>query len=313
MGINRYIIQDFKQRFLIKPYYYLHYIRWQISQALGVRNKIKTLFSILFFTRLVRNDLKKFDRLCCIGNRSFSWASYESDGTRALLFDHEDKSITKISSQENRLIISDEIDSRSRLGIANPAIISFSIDQGILSEQWIKLKPLEFQKVYLEESVKILRNRLYEPHLVSRESYVSSLSAVLDKNRINHYLEMVGLDELTVSRVHGDLWAGNLATDKKGNLIILDWEYTRDCVWTYDIWSYLRQGFGDEINSEAFFEELSFLAKKLLEESCTEQQAQGYHLVHLVELHTFFTSLNLSHKNHEIQSLSSEVYRILKS
>jgi len=117
-------------------------------------------------------------------------------------------------------------------------------------------------------------------------SYLSDRANGFSEEARNHIPVLVRRLEwssLPISNVHGDLVCANIAFRENGEPIIYDWEYSRTCVLTHDVWFFLYH----RASAEKRGLELSNF---LIEFQCaigwafpTMPDIRALHLIHLFE------------------------------
>ena len=105
---------------------------------------------------------------------------------------------------------------------------------------------------------------------------------------ISRFMEANAEWQIPVARVHGDLCAANVGIDAEtGQLVLMDWEYSRTAALSYDLWHALfdrcRAG---ALTPERFAEAFEESAEHLLGLSAAE--ARVHHVLNAVDAYTFY-------------------------
>ena len=103
-----------------------------------------------------------------------------------------------------------------------------------------------------------------------------------------------GWSKLPVSNIHGDLVKQNIVLDTNDKIFLIDWEYCRTDIVTYDLWLYLFDQYGSDnvkeipdVFWEFFRGALSVIGVKV-------DNLVELHLIHLEQRKLFVKNLNVS-------------------
>lgn len=308
------VVDFYRAGFLVRLLDLLPFLAWAAAQNNGPTRKLRKLGSLTFFCRLGSGaiDSTRRERL---SRYPFSWARYAADGMRMQLFDAPARTIRSVAVQPDQTRLEQEMRIRRRMCDASPPVIDYDARGGWILEPWLKLKEQGFDLDLLKAAVSLLRQNLYEPLAVPVKDHVATLGGGIDADAVIRFLALRGLQTVQVSDVHGDLWHGNLCRDQQGRLLILDWEYTRSCGMSQDVWFFLaqRQIANNLPFDDQFMAAFAQSVTTCLDLSCDPAQARGLHLLHLAERFAFFRSLDLDHKKQELTMLSRAITDTLGS
>jgi hypothetical protein len=311
--MNRNLIDFYKEKTLVRASYLPSFIFWSVGQTPGGLDKLRKLFSLALFNRFGQSGIDA-DRRLMLSRYPYSWARYAADGARMQFFDAQNRVIRKIALQQNDGQIEREFRLRSLMGDACPPVLAWDSQEGAIVERWLNIKRRGSDKAALSQAITLLKDKLYRCHSVDAEQYVSQFGDVIDQKKVRTFLTRYEVGRLEISDVHGDLWQGNLLYDRRGELVIVDWEYGRSCVVSHDIWTYLFQAqkAASKPFDARFFEKFAEAVSSLLDVRCDIETARAHHVIHLIERFSFFLSLNLPHKNEEIEYLRNEIGDMLE-
>jgi len=241
-----------------------------------------------------------------------SWIRYVSDGTRIQVFSINRKCVIKYSPRANRRQLEMEIEARALAGGLSPKIIEYDADNGILVEQWMDIRPaapMGISEAY--DAFNILKQHYYRITSVDAEEYVESFYFWQDYKRLVSCLRKQGIAKLEVTPAHGDFWAGNIFRDSDGKTIILDWEYTGTYILSYDVWCYLFQMYrsSNRAFDDAYIIEFADILSRLYLNKVDIVTAKIYHLLHLLERHRLYLTLEMNEKKEELGYFENESRR----
>jgi hypothetical protein len=170
---------------------------------------------------------------------------YPSDGTRLQVFDFTRGVVCKMQApwaRENRIRY--ELEVRQGVGELAPTVLAVSESQDAFVEAWVPHSRVKRGKEPVGPIIGELERSLYHDRIVRSSAVINGL--MKDGGTVGGLVEGIGEalaaslpDELPMSRVHGDLSPNNVSATADGALQLLDWEYTREAVRTYDLWHYL--------------------------------------------------------------------------
>ena len=199
----------------------------------SLTERIKVLVKILYFTRMASDEYRQLFKNYSKRVDSLSWVRYESDGTRIHLHDNKNLTIGKLPKVFNLEQYSCELEARQRAGDLCPKIIKTCLEDGYILESKISLHPYNKSS---SEALKLLKERLFVPNLLSISEYFSRFDHVKHSKLVREVAINYGLTEVIVSICHGDFWSGNILETSNAAVIILDWEYCGERVQSYDAW-----------------------------------------------------------------------------
>jgi len=307
-------VVDFSREGVLVRFIHLpSFLAWNLRRTPGVFGKLRRLGAMALSVRLGTRGLDH--HLAFLReNRQASWMRYSTDGGRMQIFDVERGRVTKVPLQPRPGLVAQEVATRQKMGACVPPLLHHDPERGILVETWMDLDPVPGGMETLAEAIRLLHAFLYTPVPMAIGDYLPKLAVPWDLSRALAFMDSRGLDQVLVSQVHGDLWPGNLGRDQRGNLQILDWEYTRPCVWSHDVWTYImqeRRSSGHPFDKEflcSFARGLALLQR----ETCDMAIVECLHLIHLAERCSFFIDMNLIHKAEELCFLREQIAALLE-
>ena len=298
----------YREKYVVKLSCLVTFLFWVLQSVKGFIPKLRKLASLFLYVKpgvkinmeLARND--------------FSWLRYGTDGNRMQFFDLDTKRVIKLDLKMNKEQMQKEIEARKLIGDSSPTIIDYLEDQGILIEQWMKLKPTPVDISLAHDAFKILSEKFYQIKMVAVAEYLSQFSFVNDMPALQKFVKSNGIEFLNISRIHGDIWAGNLCYSESGKLILLDWEYTSDAIVSHDVWTYLFQVCKSQNLSfdDVYFNAFSNSLTKVYGKEIDVNQAKTYHLLHILERYRLYLSIQMSGKKHELEFFKKQVNQIIQ-
>ncbi|MCX6183268.1 MAG: hypothetical protein NT150_15250 [Bacteroidetes bacterium] len=298
----------YREKYVVKLSCLVTFLFWVLQPVKGFVPKLRKLASLFLFVKpgvkinreLVRND--------------FSWLRYATDGNRMQFFDLDAKRVIKVDLKINKVQMQKEIEARKLMGDNSPIVINYQEDQGILTEQWMKLKPTPVDLSLAHDAFKILSEKFHVVRMVAVAEYLPQFSFVNNISALQKFVKANGIEFLNISRIHGDIWAGNLCYNESGKLILLDWEYTSEAIVSHDVWTYLFQMYNsqklsfDDVYFKAFSNSLTMVYGKEIEVN----QAKTYHLLHLLERYRLYLSLEMKEKKDELEFFKRQINQIIQ-
>lgn len=290
------------------------FLTWNLRRTPGIWAKFRRVGAMALFARPGTGSADPARLEPFLTDPRAGWIRYGSDGGRVQLFDAERRTVTKLALVPHPERVEAEIQARGRMGRAVPELLEWDAAQGRLVERWVDLDPVPFGWAALAEALALLKTSLYASVSVPLSNYLPRLAVAWDPARAAAFLESRGLVQVPVGPVHGDLWRGNLGRDRGGHLVLLDWEYTRTCVESQDLWTFLMQGCwaSGRPMDEAFHRDLAAGLALLWGAECDIATAEAHHLIHLAERYAFFHAMNLSHKAEELCFLRGQIDALLE-
>ena len=175
------------------------------------------------------------------------WVRLEGDSQRKQLFGRSGHEVVQLFSDA----VADteqEQQVRQRVGALAPMILQRCASGKGWAEEWITGRPPPIDRA-LRLAWEALGEHLYRPRERSREEILEGLrQRGLEPG---HRRLMARFADrlprrLPCSQVHGDLWLGNMGTRDTGttsrpDLVLFDWEYSREAPLSLDVWSFVFQ------------------------------------------------------------------------
>ncbi len=227
---------------------------------------------------------------------------YPTDGGRYQVTEVSGRRIAKVAKPSAVLdTMPVELEARDRCPDLAPRLLGVTRAGNALVEERLGLHTAGYSLDVLAGVLERLCACLYRRQDAGLNRHCAGLSPMrafgepssggLPANRIEAVLQtaarVLGQD-LPVSRVHGDLTVENLVVDAEGSVRLIDWEYARACIVTYDGWHYIHQ---HHMNSRAAREDpfyrdfTSILPLYGMPEE--RDYALALHVVHLLERISF--------------------------
>jgi len=162
------------------------------------------------------------------------------DSTRAQVFDLHEHLVVHVS-KPGYARVERELALRSRLPtLPSPRVRRVASDHRAFAEDLFIGRPARS----LREGAPLLRRlvrELYDIEPVAFPDWVRTLEAEGELDAVSHGLiaalePTLGDAPMPVSLVHGDANPGNVLIGARGALTLLDWEYARPALCTYDAW-----------------------------------------------------------------------------
>jgi hypothetical protein len=292
-----------KARFWLRPSLLQAYGWWCIRETAQSpakwRERLRGIWSPRPHLRLPRQLQSVRQSAVELGVRP-GWFRYPTDGLRIQVFDARRDRVCKVANHEaGKLTMRAELEARANVGDFAPKILACSCDESAFVEEWIEGTPGRFSLDVLGDVLSTLVREFYRIEYVDDAQYraiVASNAALTERERdsLEVALSQFGDTGVPVSRVHGDLVPHNLRYNFRRGWVLLDWEYSRRCLVTYDCWVYLydhyrrmrdRQPLPDEFFA-ALQRTIAFLPGQF-DRSAT----LAIHLLHLLERSSFVRKL----------------------
>jgi len=284
-----------KVRLLVNLWSVPTYIIWTLSRLFDSRIKLKEAIKFFWVTafwfRLPKNDVEQAIKTAHLLGIQIDWIRYPTDGTRIQIFDRKNSLICKfILDSRLTFLVKRELKTRKLVQEMTPKVITVGDEGNAFCEEWIDGCNKAYSKNMLLNIITKLHDKLYNIKYMPINTYIIRY---LDNVKYNQYIfaaiERLGWETLPISPVHGDLTSPNILWTISDQPILLDWEYTRTCLITYDCWLFIYQNYKSQINQIVIFPQflLEFqeilLESKLIEENLTLKQVICIHILHLVE------------------------------
>lgn len=245
-GVYKLLLVHFpKGRYWVRPRSLPSYIiwNWHIAQQAGKRQLVRCLWSPTPAIRLpdpLQKGLEEARRLDLLP----AWARYPTDGTRFQVFDVSNKLICKVLlPNTNGSVLASELAVRNKVGSMAPRLLALSSEADAYVEEWIAGNQAAYSVDTLAEILRKLQRLLYNVEWISQDEFLARLSKW---GQISEEMykgvccafSCLGKGSVPWSQVHGDLVEHNVLMDSAGEVVLIDWEHTRECVMTYDCWLY---------------------------------------------------------------------------
>ncbi|MEM3104719.1 MAG: hypothetical protein QXD69_04360 [Candidatus Bathyarchaeia archaeon] len=224
------------------------------------------------------------------------WIRFPTDGNRVQVFDSRCDRICKVVKRPVPYInISEELRVRSGTAGLAPDILQLSSDELAFVEEWIPGHSAPFSLEVLIGVVPKLQGSLYACEYVEPSQYVNMLNRYTElteqeRRVLNRALSILPTSLLMISQVHGDLVSQNVWHYPQKGLVLLDWEYTRKCLVTYDCWLYLYDYYRRADDKKSFQGEFLSLLGQVFRQlglDMETRQVLALHMLHLVERNVF--------------------------
>ena len=284
-----------KARFWVVPADLLGYASWRARTAESVRDVARSFWTPRFHKRYHEQLEQMLVKAAELGVTP-GCLRFPSDGTRLQVFDFARGVVCKMQApwaRENR--IAHELEIRGRVGDLAPAVVRVAEGKDAFVEAWAPHSRSLQSRVSLDRIASHLARVLYGNEQAQSRNVVDSLrSARGSWNGLPCEIAAALIanlpDEVPVSQIHGDLSPRNMNVRRGGTLQLLDWEYTRSAVRTYDVWHYLYEARRNAGSLGQFTAEFTLtFAACLGALGCLDLQryAHGLHVLHLVERLSF--------------------------
>lgn len=265
------------------------YLFWLLQVAVRertIRDFVRGVWSPTLFFRAPHNidDALSVARDLGLSN---GWVRWETDGSRRQVFDSSMRGVCKIQKEGAAFSVNDEVELRKKLGDLSPRILKSDASHMAYVEDWVNVSaPRTYSYDDLECIRLALVDQLYRIDEWDLVSFLNKSAVPFSREArdvIPGLVRRMELKSLPVSKVHGDLVQANISFTKEGRPILYDWEYSRSCVVTHDVWFFLYQGLlGDGVRLELsdFMREFEKIIDWIFPESV---EPLALHLIHLYE------------------------------
>lgn len=303
----------YRAGYIVDLFEVIPFLNWKASRESNLLKKLKTIISLVIYVVPGSKNLSSITKLSTIEN--FSWLSYDSDGTKFLIFDKKKKQIIKISKKTNSLQLTDELKSQSKMQNNAPKILSYDLKKGIIVEEWKDLYPVKVDVNDLFAIYKLLKQDLYKLRTISIRDYLEEFEFINHKEALINLFVTNNLNLINITVVHGDLWDGNIFKDENNELVLIDWEYSGIRIESYDVWFYFFQNVRFEINflDENYYVKLAAVLSIVYNKKIGTLEAKLYNLIHLIERYKLFYFLRIESKKEEmiyLKGLINSINRI---
>ena len=245
------------------------------------------------------------------------WVRWDTDGSRRQVFDPWRGGICKISKQGAALNISDEVEFRNSLGDLSPRILKCDPVKRVYVEEWVDATSGCCSIDELERVRRVLVSNFYRIEEQDVASYLSNDSIKFsDKvhDLIPVLVRRLGRVSLPISNVHGDLVCANIAFRSDNEPVIYDWEYSRICVVTQDVWFFLYHRASCENSSSELLGFLREFEKVIGWAFPTIPNIRVLHLIHLFEREALLVRNSEFVDSHQaLKSLRQSIDDVLSS
>ena len=239
------------------------------------------------------------------------WARYPTDGTRLQVFDVKERRIGKVLLPDVcSSSLATELTARQRVGSLAPAVIAVSHQANAYVEEWIVARRPAYSVNVLERALRHLQNTLYDVEWIDLNQFLVRLARwgqVPDTllEAIHCAFANLGTKaHIPWSMVHGDLVEQNLLLNQVDEMILIDWEYTRGCIATYDCWLYQydhERALGS-VDAPVFCQRFSACLKGLAGIDAGDLCPRSVHALHLVERIHYLAHVS-PHTTHVIRQM----------
>ncbi|MDO8861665.1 hypothetical protein Q6D67_08120 [Haliea sp. E1-2-M8] len=215
------------------------------------------------------------------------WIRWDTDGSRRQIFDADRRKVCKVQKDGALLTVIDEVELRKQLGGLSPRIFQIHESHMAYVEEWVSVvTPRTYSYHDLDRIRLALVEQLYRVEEWDVGSFINDRAVPFSdeaRESIPELVSRMGLNSLPVSKVHGDLVQSNTSLTKGHKPVLYDWEYSRSCVVTHDVWFYLYHGLlcaRASVELSYFFDELERITAWVLPKSV---DLIALHLIHLYE------------------------------
>ena len=290
---------------------YIQFVfRTSVHSSSFLRTLARSFWAPSCFKRLP-NELASIDDDAKKHSFDPSWYCFPTNGTRIQVFDVRNGLVLKtLKASLPPQLIEKEIESRSKTGDISPEILNVSTAGTAYVEKW--LLDYRHPKDLREASIAIsnLANKCGPVELLDHDDYWKLLEAQgtltpRTKESVALVLDRQHQAQIPVRLAHGDVSLPNILikyVDGTATIKLIDWEYSRKCVVSYDAWllpyDYFRRPFYRQSNSvrlhsldERYFDFLR-QSLRLTELDNVLPCASVCHVLNLVERHSFLTRLS---------------------
>ena len=264
------------------------YLWWVFRNALAgrsLRHFVRSLWAPKWHQRIPSGveHVLAVARSLGLGN---GWIRWDTDGSRRQVFDPWRGLVCKIQKHSAALDIDDEIELRTALGDLSPRILKRDSMHMAYAEEWVDATPGCCSVDELESVLRLLGDRLYRTAEISISDYIQDDTISFSDeacNLVPSLVQRLGRATLPISTVHGDLVCSNIAFLRNGRPILYDWEYSRACVVTYDVWYFLYHRMLAMDSCSELPEFLNVFRSMIDWAFPTIQDISALHLIHLFE------------------------------
>jgi hypothetical protein len=222
------------------------------------------------------------------------WTRYPTDGTRLQIFDAKGRGVCKVLLPNVRSSsLAAELAVRQEVGNFAPAVIAINHKANAYVEEWIVASQPLYSLDKLDRVLRHLQGTLYDVEWIDLDQFLGKLTRwgpISDEIlQVVHcaFAKLGNEGRVPWSMVHGDLVEQNLLLNQANELILIDWEYTRECIATYDRWLYQynheRVVAGCEMDVPVLCKGLDACLRGLPGIDVEDLDPRSLHLLHLVE------------------------------
>ena len=286
---------------------------WQVShkeERWHFRRFLRQLWSPTLVFELPQVLSDAFDIARQLGVKP-GWVRYPTDSTRLQVFDANGCGICKVllpNVYSNSLDF--ELAARRRVGKLAPTIISVSHEANAYVEEWIAVTGQRYSSDLLERALLRLQDALYDIEWIGQDQFLielqkwGTLSDKVLQAVHSAYANLGNTDRVPWSVVHGDLVEQNLLLNQANEMILIDWEYTRGCIATYDCWLYQydHERVLGSVDAPVFCQRFSACLKGLAGINAGDLCPCSMHVLHLVERIHYLAHVS-PHTTHVIRQM----------
>lgn len=264
------------------------YLRWVVQSAFlsrSVRHFLRGIWSPTWLRKIPGHVAEAIAVAKSLGLHN-GWVRWDTDGSRRQVFDPWRGGVCKIQKQGAILNINDEVELRKALGDLSPRILKQDPAHMAYVEEWVNAIPGSCSLEELERIRRVLDNRFYRVEERDVTSYISDKAITFSdeaRDLIPELVSRLGRASLPISIVHGDLVCQNIAFRRNGEPILYDWEYSRTCVVTYDVWFFLYHRTSTNSGDLMLSDFLGLFEEVIRWVFPTIQDIRALHLIHLFE------------------------------
>lgn len=221
-----------------------------------------------------------------------SWVRYPTDGTRLQVFDANKREICKVvlgGGQACPLAV--ELSVRRKMGSLAPEILAVDENDSAYVEVWVEAAQAAYSSRVMEIALRGLANGLYDIQWIDRDQFRESVSRYgpiteeMSQGIRCAFANLGPVQRVPWSQVHGDLVEANVLITRGDKVILIDWEYTRKCIVTYDCWLYQyshEQALG-RIDVPSLCRRFNCAVKDAFGTNLGDINPCSLHLLHLIE------------------------------
>jgi len=254
------------------------------------------------------NDIQELKWFICNAQKlgtHVSWVRYPTDSTRVQVFDRCNTIVTKITKPGFNCIINEIMVRKNYNALPAPKLVAVDKEGRMFAEEWINGGPARSDNEILKRVVSSLEKSLYRIEYLSADKYFRvirqhghlspEVSAIL-----KDVLYSIGGGRVPVSQVHGDLAPSNIIVSPGHGIKLIDWEYTRLCLLSYDAWLYFYSQRSLKIPDDrmtewkqTFYSQFRNIIQNVpILSVLSKRNLRTLHLLHLIERLSFLEKMD---------------------